>query len=152
MSLSMKQKQTHRHRERTCRQNNHEAGRHCSVLCSVIQSCPTPCDPMDCSPPGSLVPEISQARILEWIATSFSRGSSQSRDPTQVSCVSCISSRILHHCVHLGSPEQFYYRFFFFFFLLKIEFVHIFLNGCWGASNIQGIQSLPDMFKSDVMV
>ena len=35
MSLSMKQKQTHRHRERTCRENNHEAGRHCSVLCSV---------------------------------------------------------------------------------------------------------------------
>jgi len=39
----------------------------------VIQSCPTFCDPMDCSPPGSSVHGISQARILEWVAISFSR-------------------------------------------------------------------------------
>ena len=44
-------------------------------------------DPMDCSPPGSSVREISQARILEWVATSFSRGSSQPRDQTHVSCI-----------------------------------------------------------------
>ena len=45
------------------------------------------CDPMDFSPPGSSVHEISQARILEWVAISFSRGSSQPRDQTQVSCI-----------------------------------------------------------------
>ena len=38
--------------------------------------CLSPCDPMDCSPPGSSVLGILQARILEWVATSFSRGSS----------------------------------------------------------------------------
>ena len=42
---------------------------------SVAQSCQTLCDPMDCSLPGSSVHEISQARILEWIAISSSRGS-----------------------------------------------------------------------------
>ena len=52
-----------------------------------LQSCPTLSDPMDCSPPGSSVPGISQARVLEWVAISFSRGSSQPRDPTQVSCI-----------------------------------------------------------------
>jgi len=41
---------------------------------------------MDCSPPDSSVPEIFQARILEWVATSFSRASSQPRDLTLVSC------------------------------------------------------------------
>ena len=46
----------------------------------VAQSCPTLCDPMDCSPPGSSVHEIFQARILEWVAVSFSRGYSQIRD------------------------------------------------------------------------
>ena len=52
----------------------------------VAQLCPTLCNPMDCSPPGSSVPEIFQARILEWVAISFSRGSSQPRDRTQASC------------------------------------------------------------------
>ena len=45
------------------------------------------CDPMDCSPPGSFVHGILQARILEWVAISFSRGSSQPRNWTQVSCI-----------------------------------------------------------------
>ena len=45
------------------------------------------CDPMDCSPPGSSVQGVSQARILEWGAISFSRGSSQPRDQTWVSCI-----------------------------------------------------------------
>ena len=39
----------------------------------VTQSCPTLWDPMDCSPPGSTIHEIFQARILEWVAISFSR-------------------------------------------------------------------------------
>ena len=63
----------------------------------VAQSCPTLCDPVDCSPPGSSVHGILQARILEWVAISFSilewvaisfsRGSSRPRDWTRVSCI-----------------------------------------------------------------
>ena len=53
------------------------------VCVLVTQSCQTLCDPMDCSPPGSSVHGILQARILEWIAISFSKGSSQPRDWTR---------------------------------------------------------------------
>ena len=53
----------------------------------VAQLCPTLCDTVDCSPPGSSVHRILQARILEWVAISFSRGSSRPRDRTQVSCI-----------------------------------------------------------------
>ena len=51
------------------------------------KSCPTHCDPVDCSPPGSSVHGVLQARILEWVAISFSRGSSQPRDQAEVSCL-----------------------------------------------------------------
>ena len=51
----------------------------------VAQSCPTLCDPMDCSLPGSFVHRIFQARTLEWVAISFPRGSSQPRARTWVS-------------------------------------------------------------------
>ena len=53
----------------------------------VSQSCPTLCDPMDCSLPGFTDHGIFQARVLEWVAIAFSRGSSQPRDRTQVSCI-----------------------------------------------------------------
>ena len=53
----------------------------------VTQSCPTLCDLMDYSLPGFSVHEISQVRILKWVAISFSRGSSWPRDPTGVSCI-----------------------------------------------------------------
>ena len=46
-------------------------------VCLVAQSCLTSCDPMDCSPPGSSVHGLSQARILEGVAISFSKGSLQ---------------------------------------------------------------------------
>ena len=49
----------------------------------VTQSCPTLCNPMDCSPPGSFVHGILQVRILEWVAMPFSRRSYQSKDRTQ---------------------------------------------------------------------
>ena len=62
---------------------------------SVTQSCLTLCNPMDCSLPGSSVHGISQARISEWVAISYSRGSSRPRDRT---CVSCIGKQILYHC------------------------------------------------------
>ena len=53
-------------------------------VCVCAQSCLTLCDPMDCSPPDSSVHGIFQARIQEWIAISFSRGSSWPRDPPWV--------------------------------------------------------------------
>ena len=56
-------------------------------VCKVTQLCLTLCDPMDYSPPGSSVHGILQARILEWVSISFSRGSSLSRDRTQVFCI-----------------------------------------------------------------
>ena len=61
-----------------------------------LQSCPTFCNPMDCSPPGSSVHWILQARILEWVAMPSSRGPSQPRDQTHISYVSCIG-RVLYH-------------------------------------------------------
>ena len=55
------------------------------MLCLVTQSCPTLCDPMDCSLPGFSVNGILRTRILEWVAMPFSRESSQPRARTQVS-------------------------------------------------------------------
>ena len=54
---------------------------------------------MDCSPPGSSVHGISQARILEWVAMPSSRGSSQPKDQSHVSCVSCIAGGFFTHWV-----------------------------------------------------
>ena len=54
-------------------------------VCVCTQSCPTLCDPMDCSPPGSSIHGILQARILEWVAISSSRGSSRPKDEILVS-------------------------------------------------------------------
>ena len=67
-----------------------EAGRKGEVpdgKVKVIQACLTVCHPMDCNLPGSSVHGILQARILEWVAVSFSRGSSRPRDRTQVSSI-----------------------------------------------------------------
>ena len=58
---------------------------HSMPACSVAKLCPTLCNCMDCSLPGSSVHGIFQAIILEWVAILFSRGSSQLRDRTQVS-------------------------------------------------------------------
>ena len=54
---------------------------------SVTQVCPTLCNPMEYNPPGPSILGILQARILEWVASPFCRGSSQPRDWTQVSCI-----------------------------------------------------------------
>ena len=73
-------------------QRNHttEKGRvvlkNACVCAQLLQSCPTLWNAMDCSPPGSSVHGISQARILEWVAFSFSRVSSWPMDQTHVSC------------------------------------------------------------------
>ena len=70
----------------------------CVCVCVCGQSYPTLCDPTDCSPPCSSVHGIFQARILEWVAISYSGGSSLPRDLTCVSWVSCIGRQILYHC------------------------------------------------------
>ena len=57
------------------------------ISVSVAHSCPTLCDPMDYTQPGFLVHRILQARTLEWVPISFSRGSSQPRDQTWISCI-----------------------------------------------------------------
>ena len=68
----------------------------CLLICRccylVTKLCPILCDPMDCSPPGSSAHGICQARILEWVAISFCRGSSHSRDQI---CVSCLAGLFL---------------------------------------------------------
>ena len=56
-----------------------------------LQSCPTHCDPVDCSLPESSVHGILQARILEWVAMPSSRGSSRPRDQIRISCCSCLA-------------------------------------------------------------
>ena len=60
---------------------------HAKLLCNI----------MDCSPPGSSVRGILQARILEWVAIPFSRRSSWPRDPTSISYAFCIGRRVLYH-------------------------------------------------------
>ena len=70
-------------------------------MCSVTQSCPTLCDPMDCSPPGSSVHGIFQARILECVAISSSRGSSRPKDQICIFSVSCIGRHILYQIVKI---------------------------------------------------
>ena len=73
----------------------------CMLLCLVIQSCPTLCDPMDCSLPGSSVHGILQAKILEWVAIPSSRGSShQGLNPGLLHC-----RQIFYYLSHQGSPR-----------------------------------------------
>ena len=75
---------------------------------SVTQSCPTLCDPMGFSPPGSSAHGILQARILQWVAMSSSRGSSQLRDWTYISCASCIANvqgRLIAHLTAGATPR-----------------------------------------------
>ena len=67
------------------------------------QSCPALCNPVDCSLPGPSVHRIPQARIPEWVAISFSRGSSWPRDQTWILWFSCFGRQILYH-LPLGKP------------------------------------------------
>ena len=74
------------------------------IQAKSLQSCQTHCDPIDCSPSGSSVHGILQARILECVAISSARGSSPLRDGTWVSHTSCIGRWVLYHQHHRGSP------------------------------------------------
>jgi len=73
-------------------------------VCSVSQVCPIFCDPMHTSPPYSSIHGILQARIPEWVAISFSKGSSQPRDWSCIYCISFVGRQILRLLHHLGSP------------------------------------------------
>ena len=80
----------------------------------LLQSCPVLCGPVDCSPPGSSVHEILQARMLKWVAMPFSRGSSRPRDQIHVSWISCIGRQVLYHWATWGSApglwQSIYYK------------------------------------------
>ena len=81
------------------------------VCVLVAQSCPTLRDPMDCSPPGSSVHGIPQARILERVAIPFSRGFPQTRDCTRLSCIAgryftVWATRIIHHRKRKTEQQQ----------------------------------------------
>ena len=78
------------------------------LMCVCAHWCPTLCDSMDCSLPGSSIHGIFQERILEWVAISFSRRSSRPRDQTHVSCNSCIGRWVLYHCTtqEASAPPQ----------------------------------------------
>ena len=75
------------------------------IYCGCVLSHVQFCNPMVCNPPGSSVHGIFQARLLEWVAISSSRGSSQARGQTSISCISCIGRRIVYQLHHLGSPR-----------------------------------------------
>ena len=85
-----------------------------------LQLCPTLCNPMDCNPSGSSVHGILQARILEWVAVLFSRGSSQPRDWIWVSCTAgrlftvwatreAHSKQLLYN-IHFSLPVTIYFK------------------------------------------
>ena len=92
----------------------------CVCVCSVAQLCLTLCHSMDCSLPDSSDCGISQARILEWVATLYSRGYSRPEDWTRISCISYFGRQILDlrqktkkwwqmdslPLYHLGSPVE----------------------------------------------
>ena len=80
------------------------------VRAKLLLLCLTLCSPLDCSLPGSSVHGVSQATILQWVAISFSRGSSQPRDRTLLSCVSCtaggfFTAELPGKLFHLGSVQ-----------------------------------------------
>ena len=83
---------------------------HLCLLAQLLQTCPTVCDPMDCTPPpppGSSIHGILQERILEWVAISSSRGSSSPRNQTNICYVSCIGRSSLP-LVPPGKPHHSY--------------------------------------------
>ena len=76
------------------------------VCAKSLESCLTLCNPMHCCLPGSSVHGVLQARILAWLVLSFSRESSQPRDRTQVSYISCIGRWVLYHYTTWEAPPN----------------------------------------------
>ena len=84
--------------------NWHKSSNATHCLCAFVLRCVWLCSPMDCRPPGSAVPGIFQARILEGAAISYSRGSSWPRDQTCISPIFCIGRWLLYHHATWGVP------------------------------------------------
>ena len=78
--------------------------RNVCIYAKLLQSCPTLCSPIHCSPPGSSIYGILQARIMQWIAMPSSRGSSPPRDWTCGSYISCICGQVLYPLTPSGKP------------------------------------------------
>ena len=80
----------------------------CVVMCSYsLSHCPTLCDPLDWSPPGSSVHGDCPGKTAGALAVSFSRGSSQPRDHTHVSHIACMGRWILYYCLTSEAPHIF---------------------------------------------
>ena len=105
--LQFMESQRVRHNTAT-KQQHGNTGRYIDFMACMraksLQSCLTLCNPVDHSPPGSTVYGFLQARILEWVTMLSSRESSQPRNQTCISYVSCIGRWVLCHYCHLGNP------------------------------------------------
>ena len=82
----------------SCPLSKSNTARVCVCVCVRTQSCPTLCDPLDYNLPSSSAHGISQAKILQSVATSYSKGSSWPRNLTHVFCISGIGRWILYDC------------------------------------------------------
>ena len=80
----------------------------CMCVCSVNNLCPILCDPVYCNRPGSSVKWIFPERILEWVASSFSRRCSQPRDQRHIFCFSGIGRRILYHWTTWEATQSYF--------------------------------------------
>ena len=115
----------------------------------VIQSCPTLGSPMDCSPPGSSVHRILQARILEWVAIPFSRGSSRPRNWIGVSCIAgryfTVWATRNHHELLVIEAEQWLWGTW-----LYIFFALLCNNGKFPSEDLKITTSASSMISSEV--
>ena len=100
-SLKYCQKELHKGAQTHLRQITIVEVQRIALHCMHVQFCPALCNPMDCSSPVSSVHGIFQARILEWVAISYSRESSRPMDWT---CLSCIGRQILYHWTTWEAP------------------------------------------------
>ena len=118
-------------------------GKERKCKCWSLQLCLTVCNAMDCSPPGSSVHGILQAKILEWVAIPFSRESSEPRDQTHISNPHLLHCRqILYHLSYQGSPwrgrdgniKNVAHN------LVLHESSHWPMRGCWPKHTLKGIR------------
>ena len=109
----------------------------CVCARSVTQSCLTLCDLMDCSPPGYSIHGIFQARTLEWVDIPFSRGSSQARDWT---LLSCIAGRFFLPSEPPGKPRHLHNH--------SLEFAkHTWMSSCHPCCRAEWVLSLPLLYS-----
>ena len=129
----------------------------CVCVCVCAQLCPTLCDLLDCRLSGSSVHGIFQVKILECVTTSSSRRSSQPRDWTHVSCISCVGRQILYHWATWEVPSFIYHSNrhlttlvtwpFFFFFLKENWITHITHVNLMGKKSVKLIWLPVDWFS-----